>query len=205
MKLYYSKGACSLSIRIIINEIGLECDYESVDLRTKKTESGDDYFKINPKGSVPALMTDDGKILTEGIALHVYLAETNNAYDLLPQANDFNRYRVLEWLNYVSTEVHKSFAPFFHPMVTQEVKQTIFSPIIKTKLNFLDQALSQKTFLLGDQFTLPDAYLYVVLSWAKVCQIDIAQWPNIAAFCTQVQKRKSVQQSLKEEHLELAL
>jgi len=205
MKLYYAKGACSLSVRIIINELGLKCSYESVDLRTKKTESGNDYFKVNPKGAVPTLVTDDGKILTEGMAQHIYLAEENQAYELLPKRDDFNRYHVLEWLSYVSTDIHKSFAPFFNPTITPDIKQSIFVPIVKAKLNFLNQALNQRAFLMGDQFTLPDSYLYVILSWAKSCQIDIAQWPNIANFCNQIHNRNSVQQSLKEENLELVL
>src|SRR5690349_19217638 len=122
MKLYYSKGACSLAVRIIINEIGLQSEYEAVDLKTKKTATGQDFLKINPKGSVPVIQTDEKQILTENAVIQQYLADTNKATQLLPALGNFERYRVLEWLNFISTELHKGFSPLFNPNVPNELK-----------------------------------------------------------------------------------
>lgn len=123
MKLYYSAGTCSLAVRIIINEIGLPSTYEAVDLKTKKTASGQDFLQINPKGSVPVIVTDDNEILTENSVIQQYLADKNNASSLLPALGHFKRYRVLEWLNYISTELHKGCGPLFSPSIPVELKK----------------------------------------------------------------------------------
>jgi glutathione S-transferase len=201
MKLYYSKGACSLVPRIIINEIGLPCEYIAVDLKTKKTEAGEDFLKINPKGAVPTLMTNKAAVLTENAVILQYLADTNHATQLLPPINDFMRYRVLEWLNYITTELHKGFGPLFNPNVTQEMKDKIVLPILRSKFNYVNKHLENYTYLLGDNFTLPDAYLFVMLTWAKKFKFDFNEWPNISRYLLELQKRKSIQQSLKEEGL----
>lgn len=200
MKLYYSRGACSLAVRIIINELKLPCKYEAVDLKTKQTENGTDFLTINPKGAVPTLETKDGNILTENTVILQYLADTNHATDLLPAVGDFARYRVLEWLNYITTELHKSFTPLFNHALSADIKKTIFIPIIKTKLNFVNKQLT-KHYLLGDKFTLPDAYLVVMLNWAMYFKFDLQEWPNLARFHTELKQRSSVQAALEQEQL----
>ena len=201
MKLYYTQGACSLVVRIIMNEIGIKSEFESVDLHTKKTEKGDDFLKINPKGSVPVIKTDDGEILTENAVILQYLADTNSATKLLPGTGDFKRYRVLEWLNYVTTELHKTIGALFNPDISDEVKEKIYRPMIKTKLSFVDKNLTHK-YLLGDEFTLPDPYLFVMLTWALHFKFDLSEWPNLSRFFAELKQRKSIHQSLVEEKLE---
>lgn len=138
MKLYYTQAACSLAVRITINEIGLKCDYESVDLKAKKTEKGEDFLKINPKGAVPVLKTNDGEILTENAVILQYLADTNSATKLLPGTGDFKRYRILEWLNYITTELHKTIGALFNPELPQKLKLLLskinYSPTPKCQL-----------------------------------------------------------------------
>src|SRR5690348_3970643 len=128
MKLYYSKGACSLAVRIVINELGLKCDYEAVDLKTKKTATGDDFLKINDAGAVPALALDDKKILTENIVIQQYLADTHKAYQLLPEVGNMKRYQILKWMSFAASDLHKSCSPLFNHALDNEVKQSIFIP-----------------------------------------------------------------------------
>lgn len=202
MKLYFAKGACSLACRIIINELGISSEYESVDLhgKAKLTETGADFGKINPKGSVPTLITDDGKTLTENVVILQYLAEQAKATDLLPPANHFEHYRVLEWLNYIAADLHKSFSVFFQPHFPQEIKEQFFLPALKNKFNYVDKHLEQHNFLLGNSFTLPDAYLFVMISWLNQFKIN-GQWKNLARYHNGLLKRASIQQSLKDEGL----
>lgn len=201
MKLYYTRGACSLVVRIIINEIGLRAEFENVDLRSKKTEKGDDFLKINPKGSVPTLQTNDGEILTENAVILQYLADTNGATKLLPGTGDFKRYRVLEWLNYVATELHKTIGALFNPGMPEEVKERVYKPLIKTKCTFVDKNLANHNYLLGDEFTLPDAYLFVMMTWLVHFKFDLNEWPNLQRYFTELKQRKSIHQSLVEEKL----
>lgn len=203
MKLYYAKGACSLVPHIIINEIGLTSDYELVDLATKKTAAGDNYLTINPKGAVPALRMDNGEILTENTVILQYLADTTHATALLPPVGEMKRYRVLEWLNYATTELHKGFGQFFNPNFPQEVKENILIPLMKTKFNYIDKQLNNKTYLLGDDFTLPDAYLFVMLMWALHFKFDITAWPNLSRYFAELKKRQSIMKTLQEEGLNL--
>jgi glutathione S-transferase len=201
MKLYYSKGACSLAVRIVLHELNINAEFESVDLKTKKTEPGADYLKINPKGSVPALMLDNKEILTENAVIQQYLADTHKAHNLLPSIGDFKRYRVLEWLNYVTTEMHKGVGILFNPTLSQEAKDKTFIPLINHKLHYLDEHFANNQYLLGKQFTLPDAYLFVILNWLQFFSIDINQWPQLTRYFTELKNRPSIQQSLKEEGL----
>src|SRR5579864_6749967 len=159
MKLYYSKGACSLAVRIIIHELDLPCDYVAVNLKTKETENGEDFLKINPKGSVPTLVVDNKTIITENAVIQQYLADKMKATHLLPLISSLQRYRVLEWLNYVSTELHKGCGPLFNPEVPEECKE-IFRKILMKKFQSLDTHFKTHKYLLGDEFTLPDAYLF---------------------------------------------
>ena len=199
MKLYYTKGACSLVIRIVINEIGFDATFESVDLKTKRTASGEDFRTINPKGSVPTLQLDNGDTLTENAVILQYLADTAKATELLPALGDFKRYRVLEWLNYITTELHKSIGLLFNPTVTEDMKDKIVIPIIKAKLGYLDKHLSHHHFLLGDDFTLPDAYLFVMLRWSFYFKFDFKEWPHLASYFAELDKRESIVKSLNQE------
>ena len=201
MKLYFSKGACSLVVRIIINEMGLPAEFESVNLKTKKTGTGKDFLSINPKGSVPTLEVDNGAILTENAVILQYLGDISKATHLLPPVGDFNRYRVLEWLNYITTELHKSIGVLFNPSITQELKNDLFIPLIKTKFDYVNQHLKDHAYLLGDEFTLPDAYLFVMLRWAAYFHFDLKEWEHLLRFFNALNQRKSVQHSLKEEEV----
>jgi len=199
MKLYFSKGACSLTVRIIINELGLSCDYETVDLKTKKTAGGNNFLEVNPKGAVPTLMTNDGDTLTENAVILQYLADTSKADTLLPPVGKFSRYQVLEWLNYVATEMHKTVGQLFNPNLPEQTKQSLTIPLIKSKLNYINQHLKQHTYLLGEHFTLPDAYMFVILRWAQAFQFDFKEWPNIKRYFDLLLQRDSVKKSLDEE------
>lgn len=201
MKLYYTKGACSLAVRIAIHEMDLNSEYEAVNLQTKKTESGDDFLKINPKGAVPTLLTDENEILTENAVILQYLADHNKATELLPAYNDFKRYRVLEWLNYIATEIHKGVSIFFNPALPQEAKDTVFVPLIKKKLHFLNSHFLKNKFLCGEQFTLPDIYLFVILAWLPLFKIDMSEYSHLTNYFTAIKNRKSVAKSLQEEGL----
>jgi glutathione S-transferase len=205
MKLYYSKGACSLAVRIIINELGMNCEYESVDLKSKKTQTGNDFLTINPKGAVPTLVTSKDEVLTENAVIQQYLADDANADRLLPTVGDFERYRVLEWLNYVSTEVHKGFGPLFNPNVPQEVKEEIFIPNLVAKFSFINKHLEQNQYLLSDDFTLPDGYFFVMIAWAMKMKFDFKQWPQIERYFGELLQRSSIVKSLREEGLEYSV
>ncbi len=198
MKLYFSKGACSLAVRIIVHELGLQLEYEPVDLHTKKTESGKDFLAVSAKGSVPVLMLDNGQALTENAVIEQYLADTHPSA-LLPGLNDFQRYRVLEWLNFMSTDVHKAFSPLFNPKVPQELKESVFIPILKSKLAFVEKALADVTYLMGSTFTLPDAYCFVMLRWLPAHKIMLADYPNLQKFFNAVMARPTVAAALIEE------
>jgi len=201
MKLYYSKGACSLVVRIALHEMKIPCEYESVNLRTKKTETDADFYKINPKGAVPALQLESGEILTENAAIQQYLADTFKAEQLLPPVSDIKRYRVLEWLNFIATDLHKGCSPFFNPMLSDQVKEEIFLPILKNKFHYVEQHLAKHKYLLGDQFTLPDCYLFVMLSWMPGVKLNITNFPALSQYFETLKKRESVTKSLKEEGL----
>jgi len=201
MKLYFSKGACSLVVRIVINELGLTSDFEAVDLKTKKTEHGKDFLKINPKGAVPVLALDDGSILTENAIILQYLADTAKAGQLLPALGDKNRYRELEWVNYVTTELHKGIGILFNPAITPEMKDTIFIPLIKKKFDYLSQQLGSHDYLLDDHFSLADAYLFVMLTWASNLGIDLT--PQLKRYYEHLLGRKSIQQSLAQEGISI--
>ncbi|KTC85651.1 MULTISPECIES: glutathione transferase GstA [Legionella] len=204
MKLYYSKGACSLAVRIVINEIGLDCEYESVDLKTKKTEKNNDYLSINPKGGVPALELDNKQVLSENIIIQQYLVDEYKATHLCPPMGDLNRYFVLGWSNYVSSELHKGFSNLFNSAIPAELKETIFIPVIKKKFDYVDKHLAKNNFLTGDQFAMPDAYLFVILLWASNMKIDLNEYAHLRRYFAELQKRPAIIKSLREENIDLA-
>ncbi|MES2218443.1 MAG: glutathione transferase GstA [Pseudomonadota bacterium] len=199
MKLYFSKGACSLAVRIVINEIGIDCEYEKVNLKTKVTASEHDFLKINSKGSVPALELDNKEVLTENSVIQQYLADNYQATTLLPPVPDFKRYRVLEWLNYVSTEIHKGFSPLFNDKIPDAVKQEIFIPNLQKKFSFLNEHLENKKFIMGENFSLPDAYLFVMLVWAEKMKIALTDKKALSRYYEELQQRESIKKSLREE------
>jgi glutathione S-transferase len=200
MKLYYAPGACSQAPHIILHEAGLPHDSAKVDIRAKKLGDGSDYLRVNPKGAVPALELDDGQVLTENAVILQYIADHAGAFELLPRPGDLQRYRVLEWVNYVATELHKSFGPLFNPAAGDEAKQAA-RDVIGKKLDFVEGQIGDKPYLLGDQFTLPDAYLFVILGWTGKMQIDLNGWPKLAAFRKRVAERESVREVLEFEGL----
>ena len=197
--MYYSKGACSLAIRITIHEIGVACEFESVNLQTKQTETGADFLKINPKGSVPVLL-DNKELLTENTALQQYLSETHKS-SLLPSMGDFNRYRVLEWLSFVSTDLHKGCGPLFNAKLPDAIKDEFFKPVLKNKINLLEQHFKNNKYLLDTLFTCADSYLFVVLSWLAHFNMPLSEWPNVERYFADVKKRPAVQKALQEEGL----
>lgn len=203
MKLYYTKGACSLSVRILIHELGIPCEFEEVNLSVKKTKTGDDYYSINPKGVVPALKLDNGEILTENAAIHQYLAETNKAYNLLPAAPEFKRYRVLEWLIFITTDLHKGASPLFNREIPQDVKDKVFKPNWKNKFKIVDKQLEKNKYLMGEDYMLPDDYLFVMLTWANNFKIDLSDLKNLLRYFELMKERPSVKTALQEEGIKL--
>lgn len=199
MKFYYSSSACSLAVRITLNELNLAYQAIAVDLKTKKTQEGQDFLAINPKGAVPTLMLDSKEVLTENQVILQYLADTYSAHQLLAPVGEIRRYHILEWLNYVATEIHKSFGVLFFPAITEEMKTKVYLPMIHKKLAYLNQHLSDNFYLMGDAFTLPDAYLYVVLRWTTPLHIDLKGYPAILSYMKKMSARPSVVQSLEQE------
>jgi glutathione S-transferase len=200
MKLYYSAGACSLSPHIVLLEAGLPYTLVKTDLKTKKTEDGADYLAINSKGAVPALELDDGRVLTEGPAIVQYLADQRPESGLAPRAGTFERYQLMEILNYITSEVHKGFSPLFNPESSAEMKQASVSALSK-KFDWLSGFLGGKNFLLGNTFTVADAYLFTVLNWVRIVKIDLSKWPVLAAYQARIVQRPKVQAALKEQGL----
>ena len=200
MKLYYSPGACSLSPHIILNEGGFSFDRERVDLASKKTETGADYAAINPDGYVPALLLDDGQVLTEGPAIIQYLADRVPEKKLAPPLGTLERYRLMQWLNFISTELHKGFSPLFHPQAPKEWK-TVVAAQLGRRLSTVSRQLEGKDWLLGEGFTVADAYLFTVLGWGRHVGIDVEQWPVLQAYQGRVSTRPAVQSALKAEGL----
>ena len=200
MKLYYSPGACSLSPHIVAREAGLDIELVKTDLKTKHTADGGDFTAINGKGYVPTLQLDNGQVLTEGPAIVQYLADQKPASGLVPAAGTFERYRVQEWLNFITSEVHKSFSPLFKPDTSAEAQEAAKAYLAK-RFGFIDQHLAGKSYLMGDTFTVPDAYLFTVANWGQWVGVDIGQWPNVKAHHARVAARPKVQEALKAEGL----
>jgi len=200
MKLYLTPGACSLSPHIALNEAGLKYDSETVDLKTKKTHSGADYWAVNGKGSVPALVLDDGQVLTEGPAVVQYIADLKPESHLAPKAGTVERYRLQEWLNYTTSELHKRFGPLFNPAAPEEAKKTAREEL-GSKFDFVSKSLGSKHYLLGDHFTVADAYLFTILTWTGHVGIDIGKWANLKSYFERVSARPKVGETLKQEGL----
>jgi glutathione S-transferase len=200
MKLYYFPGACSLSPHIVLREAGIPFTLEKIDFATRKTETGTDYLTINSKGAVPALQLDDGRVLTEGPAITQYLADQKPESGLAPRAGTFERYQLMEILNYITSEVHKGFSPLFNPKISADWKASALANLDK-KFDWLSKFLTGKTYLMGNTFTVADAYLFTVLNWTGHLGIELAKWPVLTAFQARVAQRPKVQEALKAEGL----
>jgi glutathione S-transferase len=198
MKLYYSPGACSQAPHILMHEVGLSHDSTRVDLKTKMVEDGRSYLQVNPKGSVPALELDNGDVLTENAVILQYLGDRAGS-EVLPDVGHFARYRVLEWVNYITTELHKSFSPLFSPAASDETKQ-FFRDQIARKFDYVDGKLGSGPFVMGDTLTIADPYLFVMTGWGDAL-IGLGNWPNLAAFRERMLERPAVRNVLRFEGL----
>lgn len=199
MKLYYSPGSCALAVHIILIESGLTYQIEAVNLREQplKTASGVLFNSINPKGYVPALITNSGQLLTECPVLLEYVADQATAQQLIPAAGTIARYQTQEWLAFIATEIHKGFSPLWNPAATNEQKETAWVNLSK-RLDWINQEFGDKAYLMGD-FSVADPYLFTCLSWSKYLQRSLESWTNIVAFVERMQARPATQQAIKEE------
>jgi glutathione S-transferase len=200
MKLYYSPGACSLSPHIALHEAGLGHELVKVDLKAKKTENGEDFAAINPKGQVPALMLDSGELVTEGPVIVQVIADKATGKSLAPAHGTDERYKMQEWLNFTTSELHKNFSPLFNPAIPDEVKK-FFTDRVIGKFKYADSQLAGRDYLLGKQFTVADGYMFVMLRWADRMTIDLSAMKNLMAFKERVAARPKVQAALKMEGL----
>lgn len=195
MKLYYKTGACSLTPHMVLCEAGLHFELEKVDLATKKTESGDDFLKINPKGQVPALLLDNGTLLTEGVAIIQYIANHVPGKHLMPTQTDTNYYEALEWLNFIATELHKGFGPLFNPKFPDDLKQDAIKRL-ESKFSYVNNQLNHKDFLLGERMSIADFYLYTMLTWAKALNLNLTNLNNLDHLFNLMDERPSVKTAL---------
>jgi len=200
MRLYFAPGACSLSPHIVLRETDTRFDLEQVNNQEKKTKSGLDFWTINGKGQVPVLELDNGERLTEGPVIVQYIADHKPSAGLIPAAGSIERYRVQEWLNFVTSELHKSFGPIFRP-TTPDAYKAISRENISKRFDWLDKQLGGKQYLTGDKFTVADAYLFTVLRWSPRVDIDLGKWPNLKAYVDRVAARPKVKEALKAEGL----
>ena len=200
MKLYYSPGACSMSPHIVLEESGLRYETERVNLKTKATETGADFNAINLRGYVPALLLDDGQLLTEGPAIVQYIADKAPGAKLAPANGSLERYKLQEWLNFTTSEMHKSMGGLFNDKMPAEAKQIVKDGLAK-RLAYLDEHLGKNDFIMGKEFSVVDAYLFTVLGWGKWVGVDVEAFPNVKAYLGRVGSRPKVQEALKAEGL----
>jgi glutathione S-transferase len=200
MKLYFKQGACPLAPHILMAELGFVYELEAVDTMTKITATGENFFTVNPKGSVPALKMDDGRILTEGAAIMQYLCDQKPQAQLMK-----DKYPTLEWMNFIATEIHKGVAAFFY--VDRQIESDAgrtemrksLAESLEAKLNFVSHKLGANSFLMGNEFQAPDAYMFTCLTWTKLVNFDLAKWPNIVSYMVRMYEHPSVQRAMKEE------
>ena len=200
MKLYYLTGACSLASNIALREAGLKFELVKVDRRTKKAADGLDFNEVNPKGYVPALTLDSGEVLTENVAVLQYIADRNPAAKLAPAAGTMERYRLMEWLSFINSEVHKGFSPLFREDAPEDTKQYARKNLA-TRFDYLERVLGSKSFLMGEQFTVADCYLFTVLNWSGFVKIDLGRWPELKRYVEHIGQRPHVIEALKAEGL----
>jgi len=195
MKLFYKPGACSLASHITLRESGKDFTLDGVDLMKKRLENGDDFFAVNPKGQVPALLLDDGTLLTEGVAIMQYLADTVPDRQLLAPTSSLSRYKTIEWLNYIATELHKGFTPLFRPDTPEDFKPTVRA-LLEKKMQYVNDALQDNQWICGSRFSIADAYLFTVLRWAYAVKLNMAGLSNIDAYMARMAERPAVAAAL---------
>ncbi|MBK9034424.1 MAG: glutathione transferase GstA [Myxococcales bacterium] len=200
MKLYFSPGACSLSPHIVARELGLALELDKVDNATKRTAAGVDFLQKNPKGYVPTLELDGGEVLTEGPAIVQYLADLKPEANLAPPNGTMARYHLQEMLGFINSELHKSYSPLFNPASSPELRAAS-EAYLRRRYATIEAALAGKAFLFGDQFTVADAYLFVVTKWARFLKLDLSEFPNLMAFQDRVTDRPAVQEAMAAEGL----
>lgn len=200
MKLYYMPGACSLASHIALYEAGAKFETAVLDRKNRTTSDGLKFEQVNSKGYVPALRLDDGQILTENVAVLLYIAEHSPGAQLAPAGGSIERYRLIEWLAFISSEIHKGFSPLFHPAAGEETKQYARNALAK-RLDWLNGAIDSRAFLLGDSFTVADAYLFTVLRWGERLNVELARWPNLKLYHLGIGARASVGAALRAEGL----
>jgi len=198
MKLYFSPASCSLASHIVLHELGVAFETDRVDLKTKKTFSGEDFWKINPKGYVPCLQLDSGEILTEGVVILQYLADLDSAKKLAPPVGSMERYRIQELLNFIATEVHKNFSPLWNKEAPDVIKQMAIERL-GNRLNYLNTTMAGKDFAFGSSFSIADAYLFTVLNWAGYVKLEMTAWPHLIKYCERIKSLPSVQSAMKAE------
>jgi glutathione S-transferase len=200
MKLYYAPGACSMAAHIVLRELGYRFDLERVDLRAGQTASGTEYSAVNPKGYVPALVLDDGQVLTEVAAILQYLADARPELGLAMPSGDLSHYRLLEWLNFISTEVHKTLGALFNPNLPVECRGVPLA-LFERRCDWLAGTLGEGPFLMGEYYTIADPYLFTVLNWTSVLAVDLGRWPAIKDYMARVAARPALQETLTAEGL----
>jgi len=200
MKLFYKPGACSLASHIALRESGMDFSLVGVDLAKKQLENGEDFWQVNPKGQVPALLLDDNTLLTEGVAIMQYIADTKADRQLLAPAGSIARYKTLEWLNYIATELHKGFTPLFRPDTPEDFKPTVRA-LLEKKLSYVNDSLRGDEWISGNRFTIADGYLFTVLRWARAVKLDMSGLKNIEAYMARVAARPGVTAAMAAEGL----
>ena len=200
MKLFYKPGACSLASHITLRESGKDFTLIGVDLMHKRMENGDDFLKVNPKGQVPALLLDDNTLLTEGVAIMQYLADSVADRQLLAPVGTINRYKTLEWMNFIATELHKGFTPLFRPDTPEDYKPTVRA-LLDKKLAYIDESLAGAQWISGARFTIADAYLFTVLRWARAVKLNMEGLDHITSYMTRMAERPAVAAARKAEGL----
>lgn len=200
MKLFYKPGACSLASHITLRESGKDFTLDGVDLMKKRLENGDDFFAVNPKGQVPALLLDDGTLLTEGVAIMQYLADSVPDRQLLAPTSSLSRYKTIEWFNYIATELHKGFTPLFRPDTPEDFKPTVRA-LLEKKMQYVNDSLKDNQWICGPRFSIADAYLFTVLRWAYAVKLNMAGLSNIDAYMARMAERPAVAAALKAEGL----
>ena len=200
MKLYFTPGACSMAPHIALREAALAYELQKVDLSKHQTDAGEDYYKINPKGYVPALRLDNGELLTEVAAILQYVADQKPASGLSPTAGTMEHYRLIEWLNFIASEIHKQFGPMFNPKITPEWKQNQLNALSR-RFDYLSERLAGNQYLFGGKFTIADAYLFTVLNWTGFLDIDLGKWPKLKDYMARIAARPAVKETMREEGL----
>lgn len=200
MEIYFAPGACSMASHIALNEADIDHKMHKVDLKTHTFDEGQDYYKVNPKGQVPMIKMDNGEQLTENAIILQYVSDIKPELGLMPQAGTMERYHAMEWLNFISTEIHKKFGPFFNPKATEEQKEEA-KKILTPKYEIAAKALNASEYLMGKQATAPDFYLFVMLRWAKNNDIDLSKFPSLTKFYEKMLTRPSVIKTMEMEGL----